>query len=129
MKCKHDLFFDFSSNLYKIGKLVLIFKEQRDWIPVASRKECDDPVGKFNIAHSKEKGIKTIDDCANICKGTSSMFAFGAKGLGRDDLCNEVGCRCLCEISASEDGTCTEIDNDGYRLYKFRRFGKARKLI
>ena len=105
----------------------MIFKEQRDWIPVASRKECDDPVGKFNIVHSQEKGIKTIDDCANICKGTSSMFAFGAKGLGRDDLCNEVGCRCLCEISASEDGTCTEIDNDGYRLYKFRRFGKARK--
>ena len=100
-------------------------KEQRNWIPVSSRKECDDPVGKFNIAHAQEKGIKTIDDCANICKGTSSMFAFGGKGLGRDDVCNEAGCRCLCEISASEDGTCTEIDNDGYRLYKFRRFGKA----
>lgn len=53
------------------------------------------------------------------------MFAFGEIGLGRDDVCNNVGCRCLCEVSASEDGTCNEIDVTGYRLYKFRRFGTA----
>ena len=78
---------------------------------------------EFNVAHAQDEGIKTVDDCANVCEGISSMFAFGEKGLGRDDVCNEVGCRCLCEVSASDDGTCNEIDVTGYHLYKFRRFG------
>ena len=125
--CSYTVLLALSLNLYHIKNVILIIQEQSNWIPVASRKECDDSE-KFNIAHAQEEGIKTVDDCANICIGTSSMFAFGAKGLGRDELCNEIGCRCLCEISASEDGTCKEVNIDGYRLYKFRRFGKGRKI-
>ena len=85
---------------------------------VADKKECDDPVGKFNIVYEKEEGIETREQCAKVCMGKSSMFALGTNDFGLI-RCNDIGCRCLCEISASEDGTCNEIDNAGYILYKF----------
>ena len=51
------------------------------------------------------------------------MFAFGTNDFELN-RCTVEGCRCLCELSASEDGTCKEVENIGYRLYKYRRFGK-----
>ena len=97
--------------------LLEIDGKQKKWILVADKMECDDPDGKFNIAHPEEEGLKTVDDCANVCRGISSMFAFGTNDFG-EDRCNEKGCRCLCEISASQDGSCTQVNHDGYRLYK-----------
>ena len=95
--------------------------EQRNWIFVAAKKECGDDVP--NESHPESEGIKTIDDCANTCKGKSTMFAFGTNDFELN-RCTVEGCRCLCELSASEDGTCKEVENIGYRLYKYRRFGK-----
>ena len=98
--------------------LLEIDGHERDWILVADKMECDDPDDKFNIVHPQEEGLNTADDCANVCRGISSMFAFSTNDFGKDQ-CNEKGCRCLCEISASQDGSCKQVDTDGYRLYKF----------
>ena len=97
--------------------------EKQTWLLVAEKKECADPTGKFNVVHAEDKGINTVEECAETCHGTSSMFSFGTNDF-EDNRCNHIGCRCLCEVSASEDGTCQEVTRNGYRLYKFRRFGK-----
>ena len=62
------------------------------------------------------------------------MFAFGTNDYGNSRCSNDaptltkaysptlnVGskCQCLCETSASSDGTCKEVRHTGYRLYKY----------
>ena len=64
--------------------------------------------------------LPTVDDCASQCKGEASMFAFGTNDYGTY-RCNDEGCQCLCETSATEKGTCTRADHDGYRLYKYSK--------
>ena len=72
---------------------------------MATQKECDDPAEKRNIAYARNNELQTAEQCGDKCKGKSTMFAWGPK--------------CLCEVSASEDGTCTEVDNQNYDLYRF----------
>ena len=61
--------------------------------------------------------------CANECNGLSTMFAFGTNDFGVD-RCDGNGCKCLCETSAADDGTCDSVQHKGYRLYRFKAFGK-----
>ena len=68
----------------------------------------------------------TIDDCANECRGHSTMFAvathdFGIIGWPR---CKKGKCSCICETSASKDGQCYQSRNDAYRLYKYQPTGQ-----
>ena len=46
------------------------------------------------------------------------MFAFGTNDFGTN-RCNDDGCSCYCETSATEEGTCKRVDHNGYRLYKY----------
>ena len=67
----------------------------------------------------KNKGrVESVDACAQACKGVSSMFALGTNDFGVN-RCNSNGCKCLCETSAADDGTCNVVNHKGYRLYKF----------
>ena len=50
------------------------------------------------------------------------MFAFGTNDFGKN-RCNDDGCRCLCETSATDEGTCNNVDHNGYRLYKYSNQG------
>ena len=65
----------------------------------------------------------TIEACAKTCKSRSSMFIFGTNdftgGDASKERCDDTGCKCYCELVATEDGTCTQIPHSGYRLYKF----------
>ena len=72
---------------------------------MANNKECDDPSGKRNIVYEKKEGLQTAEQCGDVCSRKSSMFSFGRK--------------CLCEVSASEEGTCNQVNNNGYNLYRF----------
>ena len=68
----------------------------------------------------------TIDDCANECRGHSTMFAVGTNDFGTNDFarCKMGKCSCVCETSASEDGQCFQTPNNGYRLYKYQPTGQ-----
>ena len=82
-----------------------------EWSLVGEEEECDDDeiyVGR------KE----TVDGCVTACFGRSSMFIFGTNDFG-GDRCNGNGCKCFCESSAENNGTCGTVTNKGYRLYRF----------
>ena len=71
----------------------------------------------------------SIEQCAESCKGVSSMFIFGTNDFGWTwegwwHPCNDEGCSCYCEISAKDNGTCDMQANEGFRLYKFLSSGK-----
>ena len=68
----------------------------------------------------------TIDDCANECRGHSTMFAVGTNDFGTNDFprCNKGKCSCICETSASKDGQCYQYPHNGYRLYKYQPTGQ-----
>merc|ERR1719273_198384 len=46
------------------------------------------------------------------------MFIFGTNNFGKR-RCNNDGCKCYCETSALEDGSCEVKNHKGYLLYKF----------
>ena len=46
------------------------------------------------------------------------MFIFGTNTFG-NQRCSSLGCQCSCETSATNEGTCNIIDNNGFRLYKY----------
>ena len=81
------------------------------WGLVEEKTECS------GSEVSKGK-LSSIDDCALKCKGEASMFAFGTNDF-LENRCNEEGCSCYCETSATEEGTCEKVDHNGYRLYKY----------
>mgnify|MGYP003313101212 CR=1 FL=1 len=84
-----------------------------DWLLVKSKTECDGSEKKISTGIS-------IRDCAAACKALSSMFAFGTNDYGNARCTNSNSkCQCLCETSASSDGTCKEVRHTGYRLYKY----------
>jgi len=86
----------------------------KDWTKVADKKECD--------GSEDNKGPKkTLAECAEECRGISSMFIYGTNDFGTSRCKkDEEDCECFCEIS-SKDGKCeNEIDNPGYRLYKYK---------
>ena len=71
---------------------------------------------------SQHKCATSVKDCAMACNGVSSMFALGTNNFGTT-RCDENGCACLCERSASEDGSCSMVDHKGYILYKYTGTG------
>ena len=92
-----------------------------DWIKVTDEKECG----------GSEKSIgtkKTLSECAENCRGISSMFIYGTNDFG-ETKCKTNGkedCPCYCETS-SKDGECKWVDNKGYSLYKYVENVEARK--
>ena len=100
--------------------VIYIFSEplrSDKWALVASKKECsrsEEQYGPFS----------SIDECAAKCEGISEMFIFGTNDYGATTSCNGNGaCKCYCETSSSHDGTCYQVDNDGYRLFKYNDLG------
>ena len=78
---------------------------------VEEKKECS--------GSEESKGyVQSLGTCASICKGEASMFIFGTNDFG-ESRCNSDGCKCYCETSATEQGTCDIIDHTAYRLYKY----------
>jgi len=51
------------------------------------------------------------------------MFIFGTNDYG-DERCWDGKCTCICETAAADDGTCNNIENNGYRLFKYEYSGK-----
>merc|ERR1719242_733176 len=79
---------------------------------VADKKECG---GKEDF-----KGyISTLEQCAKTCKTISTMFAYGTNDFGTT-RCNNNGCKCYCETAAFTDGTCSEVNHNGFRLYRYK---------
>ena len=65
-------------------------------------------------------GIQTnLEDCARSCRGISSVFAYGTNDYGTI-RCYNQGCHCYCETSSFPNGTCSLVNHNGYRLYKYR---------
>ena len=75
---------------------------------------------KTECAGSEQKigMVTSVLHCAVACKSVSSMFAFGTNAYG-NSRCSKGKCQCLCETSASSDGTCKEVRHTGYKLYKY----------
>ena len=84
-----------------------------DWTKVTDEVECG----------GSEKSIGTVNslkDCADSCRGISSMFIYGTNDFG-ENKCKTLGmedCPCYCETSA-KDAECEWVDNSGYKLYKY----------
>ena len=83
-----------------------------DWLLVAEKSKCQDD-SEIDI-----ESVSTLQECARVCKGISSMFAFGTNDFG-EDQCISEGCKCLCEVSALKHGECTLLESLGYRLYRY----------
>ena len=83
-----------------------------DWLLVAEKSKCQDD-SEIDI-----ETVSTLQECARVCKGISSMFAFGTNDF-EGDQCTSEGCKCLCEVSASKHGECTLLESLGYRLYRY----------
>ena len=108
------MFNEFNSTNYNIHTyFIVIFILALEWVLVQEKTECSGSesfIGEF----------PSISGCASQCKMVSSMFAFGTNDYGTE-RCNNDGCKCLCETSATEEGTCTIVNHNGYRLYKYSK--------
>ena len=79
------------------------------WSIVAYDKQCDG-------THVPDKTFKNVNDCANKCKDNGSMFSFGASASQA-----LVGLKiCNCFTQAKATGECTQVEQKGFRLYKFQ---------
>ena len=87
------------------------------WELIAEKKEC----GGSEINKGYESAL---EDCAKQCRGTASMFLFGTNDYGTT-RCNDDGCTCVCETSATVDGSCDQVNHSGYRLYKYMEEGNT----
>ena len=83
---------------------------------VAEHTECKG-------TETNEGKMNSIDDCANACRKKSSMFVFGTNDFGGNG-CDNKGCKCRCETGANADGSCENVQNKGYRLYRISSLGK-----
>ena len=94
------------------------------WTLVKAKGECAGSEMKIGM-------VTSIGACSEACKDFSSMFAFGTNDYGNSRCSNYYSkwalkfnnkvvtkCQCLCETSASSDGTCKEVRHTGYKLYK-----------
>ena len=63
----------------------------------------------------------SITECANKCRGISTLFAFGTLRYepGSFQDFESGGFKCLCETSAKADGTCVAAPSKVYELYKY----------
>ena len=103
--------------------LINILGVSKVWELVAKGQECNENKDQKHILHTEEVGIVSVDDCAAKCKLTkATIFAFGTLNHGKPG-CNDKGCQCICEIFASEDGTCTKISNVAVNLYRYKTPG------
>ena len=82
------------------------------WSLVATKMRCSGE--KLGNTFWKARHLK---DCAKSCVGVSSMFIYERKEVS--NRCRGDGCECLCETTASPDGTCRMDMYDGYNLYRF----------
>ena len=73
---------------------------------------------KNECSGSEESGClqASLEDCARACHTRCTMFVYGREGGSR---CYGDKCLCYCETSASDEGTCSEIDHPDYNLYKY----------
>ena len=78
---------------------------------VGGKIEC----GGSEISKGKQP---SLNECATQCKRTASMFIFGTNDYGTT-RCNDEGCECYCETSATPEGLCDQVPHNGYRLYKY----------
>ena len=83
---------------------------------VAVKMEC----GGEEIEYGYDANIASAEECANKCRKSSSMFAFGTNDFGDPRCVTSGACKCLCETSATKEGSCSQIFHRGYRLYRFR---------
>lgn len=89
-----------------------LFRFDAEFSSVAIKKECTGTeVWKGRLAN--------VEECANACRYTSSMFVFGTNEFGNSRCGNYNYCNCYCETSAKADGTCSTTNHNGYNLYKF----------
>ena len=51
------------------------------------------------------------------------MFIFGTNDFG-EDKCDNGLCECYCEANTENDGTCEQVDSNGYRLYRNKKWSK-----
>ena len=65
-----------------------------------------------------------LEECAYRCKGISTMFIFGTNEYGHEQ-CWGKKCACICETGAYYDGTCKQIGQDGFLLFKYAYKGKS----
>ena len=83
---------------------------------VAQQRECDGS----ETAYGYGEKISTAGGCANKCQDSSSMFAFGTNAFG-NTRCEDGACKCLCETSATSEGTCNQVSHSGYNLYRYTK--------
>ena len=65
---------------------------------------------------------ETIEECANMCRGVSSMFIYGTNDYGNRGCFIDgagTGCMCLCELSSVE-GKCNKVEDEKFRLYRYK---------
>lgn len=89
--------------------------DSADWVLVADKMECggsEETTGYFS----------SLEECAGSCQKISSMFIFGTNDYGTD-RCQNGTCRCFCETAATADGICSQINHNGFRLYKYQSTG------
>ena len=106
---------------FKGGSLIYLF--YLVWSLVAEKVRC----AGANIGLNTGVNIglaRSVDSCANKCKGKSSMFIFGTNLYGRQQ-CWGASCICYCEVTATPDGQCDHVTHRGYKLYKFVAKGRV----
>ena len=84
--------------------MFLLQLELIDWSIVSENHECSGS----EIFKTLQSGAD-ISDCADECRGVSSMFLF--RDPPRAD--------CYCETAATPEGTCDVSSAYGYHLYKY----------
>ena len=97
--------------LFLLENYVLIIVLDLGWTLVKEQMECTGSEIFKSI-------VPTIERCASLCTGLSSMFAYGTNDFG-ENRCTTGGCHCYCETSATNKGACSTVKNMGYRLYKY----------
>ena len=62
----------------------------------------------------------TAQGCANACRGTAQMFAYGTDKYGVNRCWHSDGCTCYCQYAATNYECNKQITHDGYNLYKYQ---------
>ena len=90
---------------------------------VANAKECSGT--ELDV-----DDFKTVQECADRCYGTSSMFIYGTNDFGANKCkkkyhwWGDIQCPCYCETAATKRGECTIVHHSGYKLYRFNAVGE-----
>ena len=87
-----------------------------DWELYAKGKRCP----SFGDYKGRQN---TVDSCGSACKGVASMFIFGTNDLEGVGCYSGFGCDCYCATGATDQGTCTTVENNWTHLYRFLNSG------